>query len=356
MNNNRFIGAGFALLSALCFSPPAAFGEALSSNDLRLLLSSPEDALDKKPCVTGKLPSGVDCRRASHHVYTNEEYHHAFSPYIADLSGGYIGVGSDQGLTFVARSQAQLAWLMDYDPVIVWINLIHRAFILESPSPKSFLNRWSTSEADISITLLRKAYATHGELKKIVATYRSYRAELQKFLRHAMTAKALHQAHWLRSDTLYARLRSQFSEGRIRILKGDLLKDKTMLGIAEVARKLNVPIRLLYLSNAEDYWRYTAQFRANIAALPFDQHSLVIRTRSRKDGNKLGRYKYAVQNAMHFQSRIPRKQYRGVWSMMKEKREVSSGVYTIGKVATRKSARPIEPEVDAKSAEKSSPP
>ena len=67
--------------------------------------------------------------------------------------------------------------------------------------------------------------------------------------------------------------------GRIRPMVADLNGDRGVVGIAAAAQKLGVPIRLLYLSNAEEYWtRYSEGFRANLKALPFDERSQVVRT------------------------------------------------------------------------------
>ena len=50
-------------------------------------------------------------------------------------------------------------------------------------------------------------------------------------------------------------------------------------GIADAARRMGVPVRIIYFSNAEEYFKaYTPAFRNNVTALPADEKSLVLRT------------------------------------------------------------------------------
>ena len=60
-----------------------------------------------------------------------------------------------------------------------------------------------------------------------------------------------------------------------------------------------MPIRLYYLSNAEDYWEYPDQFRTNFQGLYFDDASLILRTDAKKRRND--DYAYCLQPALNFQ-------------------------------------------------------
>ena len=77
----------------------------------------------------------------------------------------------------------------------------------------------------------------------------------------------------------YAKVRTLWQEGRVVALRGDLTATSAMLTAAAAMRKLGVPLRTLYLSNAEKYFDYSPDFRANIIAQPFDDKSLILRTR-----------------------------------------------------------------------------
>ena len=64
------------------------------------------------------------------------------------------------------------------------------------------------------------------------------------------------------------------------------------------AKKLGVTIRHVYISNAEDYWRYPETFRANMRALAGDEQTIVSRTRASKPTNK--DYRYMQQSLDNF--------------------------------------------------------
>jgi hypothetical protein len=87
--------------------------------------------------------------------------------------------------------------------------------------------------------------------------------------------------------------------GRIRALSANLLDKKGVIGVGETARKMGVPIRLIYLSNAEGYWKYSKQFKANIRSLPTDEKGIVLRTMSTWPTNK--DYTYVAQRIEQYQ-------------------------------------------------------
>jgi hypothetical protein len=51
-----------------------------------------------------------------------------------------------------------------------------------------------------------------------------------------------------------------------------------MKGVAAAARELGVTIRVVYLSNAEQYFDYLDTFKSNFNALPIDDRSVIVRT------------------------------------------------------------------------------
>ena len=86
---------------------------------------------------------------------------------------------------------------------------------------------------------------------------------------------------------------------RIRPMSGNLLDDEGLIAIGEAARALKTPIRLLYVSNAQEYWKYPEQYRKNIAGLYFDEKSNVVHTLSTWSTNK--DYRYVVQPGLNYQ-------------------------------------------------------
>jgi len=323
-----------SLLTAL-FLPGLAAGEApalqpLAPAERAILWGSPEDVLDKKPCVGTRLAATLTCRDAHSHVTTNEWYHNVFVPYIRDLGGGYVGIGSDQGLSFIAHARSSVGWLIDYDPTVLLVNLIHRGLILRSGSSKEFLARWSDDGAGAAAAALAEVYAAHPERGSVVRAFRSYRKTLEDHFRVVMNIGRTRSYHWLHDPGRYRFVREMFQRDRIRIMPGDLLKDRSLQGIADACRKLKVSVRILYLSNAEDYWKYTPQFKRNMVTLPFDDRTVLLRTKTTHDGPTIGKYQYVIQRGLSFQRLLRERGTSGVWTMMRHGTSVEPGLITIG--------------------------
>lgn len=295
----------------------------LTKAEREALASCTPDKLDKKPCVDTVRAATKTCRDAHAHIHTNEWHHDVWLPFIKNLGGIYAGVGSDQGLTFIAAAHPTLAFMIDYDPNVVRINRAHRALILASDTPAAFLARWTKEQRKASEKLLREAYAQEPREAHLIArTYRWSRETLRRYFRAMLRVGKRRSYHWLHSAEAYGTVRALFRAGRIRVFGGDLLKDQALTSIGAAARKLGQPMRLLYLSNAEEYWRYGKQFRANIRALPFDDKGVVLRTRTSEKGPSIGRYQYIVQRGKHMQQRLGERFVSGVWSLLRDKKPV----------------------------------
>ena len=324
------------LLALPVLAPFAEAGEAhrirvrLSQAQYRFFHSTEEDALDKRVCVGTRKRVTLSCRDERSYVRMNEWYHEVFHPYIENLEGGYVGVGSDQGLTFVAWAKSEFAWLIDYDPVVVRVNSIHRAFVLHAESPKEFVRLWSRPGQ--AKPVIERAFRGQGEHEQLWRTYRYYRKEVSNAFERVMRLKKNKRSHWLHSPEDYAYIRHMYQTSRIRVMGGDLLKTRSLAGIAKAARRLRTAIRVVYLSNAEEFWPYTGVFRSNVARLPMDQRSVILRTRhSGKYGPKIGSYVYVVQGGRDFQRRLEQRSTRGVWSMMFDRFQPGRpGFFTIG--------------------------
>jgi len=79
--------------------------------------------------------------------------------------------------------------------------------------------------------------------------------------------------------------------GRLRAITADLTRRGAVRRIAGVARRFGVAMRVVYLSNAEEYWeRLPDEFRDNLAALPVDERSVVLRTLLTWEHNRDYRY------------------------------------------------------------------
>lgn len=320
--------------------PPTVTLSALPTSQRAILYGSPEDELKKKPCE-GKWRVTLHCRDKLHYVKSNESRHDVYRPYLRNIGGGYVGVGSDQNFTLIAYARSSFVWLMDYDPVVVWTNMIHRAFILKSPTREDYLRMWHPKERNTSIRYLGTFYKKHPDRHQIVWVYKSWGGVLHyHFLRRHNRREAwkkqnmVYNESWLALDSTYQYIRTLFQTDRIRVLKGDLLLHTTLIGIGKTSHALNLPIRVFYFSNAEQFWPYIAQFRKNILGLKMDEKSVIARTLASPKYKPALDYiwVYIVQPGLHFQAMLRDKKTRSVWVLASQMKKVSKGIYELGDV------------------------
>jgi len=295
--------------------------EPLTAEQSTVFWSSPEDAVPH---------SRVDDR---HYVHSNERKHYLFFPYM-DCSGqGYVGVGSDQNLTMLARCRAGYAWIMDYDEVIVLLHTVHRILVVASPTPDGFVDRWREENAASTLALLEQEAADDPRLDDIKWVYRNHRENLlEHFLvRRQQTFKG-QPVTWLSSEGDYTYVRGMYMAGRIRPMLGDLLAGKAVTGIAAVARSLGVSMRVVYLTNVEELVRWEPAFKESMRALPMDGSSMVLRTLSSIDDypDADAKWHYNVQSGLDFQQRLGGKVKRIQALMPQRETTPFRGLSTLG--------------------------
>ena len=269
---------------------------ALTEEEKTILFSSPED---EPP------PMRVDER---HYLHSNENAHELFFPYLGRHGGGYIGVGADQNFTLIAEGRPQLAWIIDYDRVVILLHRIHRAFILESPAPEGFLGLWDPKNEQEALAAIRKHEKGNPSLGEIEALYTKSRGKLHAYFQIIIRKKKGERpVTWLSDPQAYAFIRDMHRLSRIRAMVGNLLGDKAMKGIGAAARELGVTIRALYLTNVEEFIHYDKNFIEGIESLPFDPDSVILRTVCADQGFEKGDYKwhYNIQAVESFKKFLP---------------------------------------------------
>ncbi|MBM4344396.1 MAG: hypothetical protein FJ100_13590 [Deltaproteobacteria bacterium] len=297
-----------ALVAALASASAAA--EVLPWTDAQraAFQNSPEDAPPKE------LFGINDAFKGRHYVAGDEFRLDFFAPRLKNLGGAYVGVGSDQGYLFVGWMRADTAWLIDYDPLVVALHAAYRVFFLESADGPAFLQRWSPKSTADSVALLNEKLPDPSR-KAVIAAYRQSRGAVWVRLTRlrAMLKKAGHPT-FIDDAAAYAHIAALLRAERIRPMSANLLESKGLIGIGDAARALGVSLKALYLSNAEEYWPYSAQFRKNIQALPFDDAALVLRTLS--GFKKNGDYCYHAQTAPSYLGYLRRKVWK-VFAIMR---------------------------------------
>ncbi len=278
---------------------------------------------------------GIKGYEGRHYLAGDEWNGHLWRPSLAGKGGGYIGVGADQAYLFIGWARPELAWLIDYDILVVRLHGVHHIFFAAAADPKAFMHLWSDKAAGLAAidaatetgTVPLDA-AAKAELRK---TYLHARSHVSTRLR--LLEKRLHklkQTAYLNNAEDYAHVRTLIQSGRVRRMSANLLETKGLIGVGDAARRLGVPMRLVYLSNAEQYWPYTKAFRANLRGLPMDAQSVIIRTLSTFSINK--DYRYNVQPGLTYQEFLAQDWMRHVHQMiprrkLKDEKDIEFLVY-----------------------------
>lgn len=114
----------------------------------------------------------------------------------------------------------------------------------------------------------------------------------------------------------YAHVRQLVLTGRVQALCADLTRSGAVASIGVAARRLGVALRVLYLSNAEEYWERLPQpFRDNLRALPVDERSLVLRTLLTWETNR--DYRYNAQPASNYRRWLAVPDLRSIYDVIR---------------------------------------
>ena len=217
---------------------------------------------------------------AEHYPASNERRIDLFWKVIDSLGGVYLGVGTDQNLSFAARAKSEYVILMDFDPEIVKVNRVHIHFLKNSENYPEFKKRWERKNKSDSLEFLKTSSPDEFEDLKIgleigfkpgigvperlsELDYMNKKFGLQTFSHRAED---------------YSYLRKLALENRIFAIHGDLTGSNVIQELSEILRKENLTINLMYTSNAEEYFRFPEGFRKNIKSLPISERSILIRT------------------------------------------------------------------------------
>lgn len=257
----------------------------------------------------------TEARKNKQYLTGNEKSLFAFHRAIAGVGGGYVGVGSDQAYLFIGWARPQLAWLTDYDPDVVRIHRVHRAFFLAFADPESFLAAWSKEGTAQAVAAL-EAHCDPDELDALRRLYFRHRVYIHRRLSAIKrTLQRRRLPSYLEDPSEYLYVRRMLEQERIRPMLVNLLDGPGLTGVAEASHVLDVPIRVLYLSNAEEYWeRYPDNYRASIAGFRIDERAVLLRTLLIWDINQ--DYRYNVQPLRNYQEWLTAPFVRNVYDIV----------------------------------------
>ncbi len=211
---------------------------------------------------------------------SNEDRLDLFYNNVKDIGGGYVGLGGTQNFLLASWANSEWIWLFDFTKIVVATNNIQIAFLKNSSDPESFIQLWNPKNAKKAREIISKEYMNHPEHKFILKALNKVSWFINKrFNILKMLTKKRNYKIWLNDQFYYDRIRKLALDGKILTLKGDLNGPVTIKGIASTAKKMKVNVRILYFSNAEEYFKtYSPQFRDNFTQIPIDDQSIVLRT------------------------------------------------------------------------------
>jgi len=287
-------------------APPADPLAPLSEEQMKLFLAGPTDGGEPLP---------------NHYVKSNERRHDTWFPYVEGLGGAFVGVGPDQCYTVAAVQGAELMFLLDIDHVVVDVHNNYQVLIEASETPEELHQRFNETEQDASIALLEEAYADVDDKTRRLRlqTYRASRETIFRHLAHVIERnEGEMRTSWLSNPDYYRHIRKLYQNDRVRIMEGDLTGKDTMTSVGIAATKLGVPVRVLYLSNAEEYYKYNDQYVANITGLPGDAESVALRTIYNKEWEHADSlWNYQVQPLASYKTFLSEEKVRSRNSMFR---------------------------------------
>ncbi len=258
--------------------------------------------------------------RDTHYWVSNETRLELFRPEVEGRGGIHVGVGTDQNFILAGWSRPEVMVLMDFDQAIVDLHHAYRAAFLAADTKEAFMRLWTNRGRKD----LKAAIAAHTDDPRRQARARRVAVHARWVIaRRIERILAFHKDHqtFLTDDETYAFVRSLYQQGRVFMARGDLTARRTMQDIAEAAQATHKVVRVLYLSNAEQYFDYDKAFRSNIASLPLDGESVIVRTSGLKNFDRVPGtyYHYNVQTGPSFQSFVGDKPAKNVNFMLRHR-------------------------------------
>lgn len=241
-----------------------------------------------------------------HFLKSNERRHDLFFSALRGIGGGYLGVGADQNYTLAAVARADVMWLVDIDGDVIDWHRIYAALIPIAPTAAD-LSTLLTGRRDADVQAALRSRWDAAEATRLWPVYLRYRGYL---LNHFAVEREYKwrsaPATWLSDPTLYQHIHRLMSERRVVSRVGDLHGERTVIAIGASAQAAGIKLHTIYLSNVEQWFHYSAQFQRNMAALPHDAATVVLRTLARGELvlPEQDRWHFSVQTLDDFLARM----------------------------------------------------
>lgn len=253
------------------------------------VLALPPEAIEALEKIPSDPPPEALTQNRSYYASDEHELY-LFKEVIKERGGIYMGLGTDPNYVFAAWANAELILIVDFDQNIVDLHKIYGAFFKTADSPETFLNLWKKENQEFAYAAIDAHNTKRAKWLK-----RVYDAGRKRVYERLVWMKDTYPKHnvttFLDDPAQYAYIQKMWREGKVRAYRGDLTKDKTLTAIGKFAKKNQLEVRTLYLTNAEYYFPFaTGNYVKNITGLPMPEDSVVLHTFPR--GNKEYRQLY----------------------------------------------------------------
>jgi len=251
-------------------TPTTASAQTPDKSVLELFRSTPEEQVTPTRWEIGNT------------IISNEDRLELFKGSVENIGGGYVGLGGTQNFLLASWAGSEWMWLFDFTARVVMANRIHVAFLKNAATPREFRDLWSKKSRNRAMEIIDAEFAKDPEIQYAKKTWKVGLGYIPwRFRNLDRVTKKYGYKIWLNDQSYYDRIRNLALQERIIARKGNLNGSVTLLGIAGTAKKMGVPVRIVYLSNAEEYIRnYPEQYRKNFMAMPVDVKSVLLRTTS----------------------------------------------------------------------------
>jgi hypothetical protein len=253
-------------------------------------------------------PAPAQIVRDSHYWISNEYRHDVVRPTLEGTDGNGVGgilmgVGTDQNYLMAAWARSELLVLMDFDSAIPRLHRMYGHAFESAGNPSDFMAFWDEAQEKANLEWIREVWPEGKERDRMLQAFRTARPLVRTRLRKTLRDYGRRGVSTFLDDPKqYQHLRDLWLNGRVFAVRGDLTADQTVKDIGDAARKAGLAVRVVYLSNAPQYFDFGPSFRANMAALPMDERSWFVHTLTRSAyGYADGYYHYNVQSGPNFQ-------------------------------------------------------
>lgn len=283
---------------------------------LLVLLSGGEDQRASLDDAAARLlalspdPSPDAITNATHYWVSNERRLDLFADDVRGLGGVYLGVGTDQSYILAGWARPQLVVLVDFDQDVVDLHAVYGAFFGSAEDPSAFRALWTEGGAALAESVLERSTSDAARRTRLLALYREARPRVHERFMIMQTKMIEADERWFLDDAQqYAHVRSLHGDGRVIALRGDFTHEGAVRDVARTLAEAGLTVRVLYLSNIEQYFMYGSAYKNNMLALPVDARSVVLRT---LPGRPAG-FEYIVQTTTDFHAWLRARSVRSVY-------------------------------------------